>query len=101
MDDLHPDQETRDAIRALAMRLRARDAAAAEGEEPVDAEVFAAEYITALRTRGWRPTPARPAPPWQRTLPPATPETAQQRAAEIRAELRRRRPCPPDGGEEL
>ncbi|MFF4548642.1 hypothetical protein ACFY1J_31155 [Streptomyces sp. NPDC001406] len=86
MADRDPDQETRDAVTALAHRLRQRDADA-PGER-LDAELFAREFVTALRTRGWRPTLARPAPPWKATPPPATPDTVHQRAAEIRSALR-------------
>ena len=52
------DRETTAAIDALAHRLRNRDPG-------TDDEVFALEFITALRARGWRPTEARPAPDWK------------------------------------
>jgi hypothetical protein len=58
------DPETRSAVDALTHRLRARDTL----DEIMDAEVFALEFITALRARGWRPTEARVRPAWK--LPP-------------------------------
>ena len=65
------DAETSAAIDALARRLRQRDEAMRDGAEDVaDAEPFANEFITALRGRGWRPTPAKvyaaPKPPGAR-----------------------------------
>jgi hypothetical protein len=75
MTDL--DHETRAAIQALAGRLRNRD-------PDVDDELFAAEFITALRGRGWRPTEARVMPSWKpagtRGDHPATGEFRQIRA---------------------
>jgi len=56
------DPDTRAAIEALTRRIRARDTL----EEISDAEVFALEFITALRARGWRPTEARVMPAWHR-----------------------------------
>ncbi len=53
------DHETRSAVEALTRRLRDRDPG-------TDDEVFALEFITALRARGWRPTEARVMPAWQR-----------------------------------
>jgi hypothetical protein len=53
------DPDTRAAIEALAHRLRNRDPG-------TDDEVFALEFITALRARGWRPTEARVMPAWHR-----------------------------------
>ena len=41
------DHETRSAVEALTRRLRDRDPG-------TDDEVFALEFITALRARGWR-----------------------------------------------
>ena len=52
------DRETRSAVDALAHRLRNRDPG-------TDDEVFALEFITALRARGWRPTEARAMPAWK------------------------------------
>ena len=52
------DPDTRAAIEALTHRLRNR-------EPGTDDEVFALEFITALRARGWRPTEARAMPAWK------------------------------------
>jgi hypothetical protein len=52
------DVETQAAIDALARRLRTRDNASDE-DERADAEVFALEFLTALRSQGWRPTEAK------------------------------------------
>lgn len=55
------DADTQAAIDALTYRLRKRDAALrgeADAGEPDDPEVFALEYLTAMRGKGWRPTPA-------------------------------------------
>ena len=49
------DAETTAAIEALAHRVKSRDAEA----DRADAEVFALEFMTALRGRGWRPTEAK------------------------------------------
>ena len=54
------DAETSAAIEALAHRIRERDEAMRNGGEYADAEIFAAEYLAALRAKaGWRPTPAK------------------------------------------
>ena len=52
------DHETASAVDALTHRLRNR-------EPGTDDEVFALEFITALRARGWRPTEARVRPAWK------------------------------------
>lgn len=52
------DNETASAVEALVWRLRNRDPG-------TDDEVFAREFMTALRGRGWRPTEARKAQDWQ------------------------------------
>ena len=52
------DHETRAAVDALIHRLRNRD-------PDTDDEPFALEYVTALRSRGWRPTEARVQPAWK------------------------------------
>lgn len=79
------DEETRAAVSALAHRVRERDAAA----ERSDAELFAGEFMTALRGQGWRPTAARPAQPWTDKIgPPPRPETAHRGAELARAALR-------------
>jgi hypothetical protein len=66
------DPETAAAVGALASRVRSRDG----DPDRADAEVFALEFMTALRARGWRPTPARAIPAWKpspgpRSKPPA------------------------------
>jgi hypothetical protein len=53
------DRETTAAVDALTHRLRNRDPG-------TDDEVFALEFITALRARGWRPTEAKVMPAWHR-----------------------------------
>lgn len=68
------DHETTAAVDALAHRLRNRDPG-------TDDEVFALEFITALRGRGWRPTEARTAQPWQHPRTPPPPDTAERGAA--------------------
>lgn len=76
MAELIPDEESRDAVRALVYRLRNRE----PGE---DDEVFAVEFITALRGRGWRPTPARRQvwqPPAAGRQPPADGPPPEYRA---------------------
>lgn len=83
----HPDvhQAARGAIAALAQRVRERDADA----DRLDADLFALEYVTALRGQGWRPTAARPAEPWEQQIgPPPHPETAHRGADLVRAALR-------------
>jgi hypothetical protein len=66
------DRETAAAVDALTRRLRTRYSDA-------DAEVFALEFITALRARGWRPTEARAIPAWQRPRGSGTPATEEWR----------------------
>lgn len=70
------DPDTAAAVEALAHRLKARDKALRDGEDFPDAEVFASEYLTALRGHGWRPTEAKAIPAWKvpsgpRSEPPA------------------------------
>lgn len=78
------DQATREAIAALTSRVRNRDAA----DEREDAELFAMEFLAAMRGQGWRPTPARPAQPWhQQIAPPLDPEVAHRGAALARQAL--------------
>lgn len=59
------DQETRDAITALAHRLHAWDQAPAGERQSV--EDFAHEFVLAMRNRGWRVTEARVMPVWTLT----------------------------------
>lgn len=57
------DTETRDAVAALVFRLRNRGGET--GRFAVDDELFAAEFVAALKERGWMPDPALPADPGQ------------------------------------
>ncbi len=60
------DRETAAAVEALARRIRTRDAAVhAADDDLADAELFAREFMLALRGRGWRPTEARRMPAWK------------------------------------
>jgi len=78
------DKETSAAESALAHRVRLRDIAVHDGEDHSDPEVFAAEFVTALRGYGWRPTPARTS-----ALPlHAPPGTADKPRSEVLADLR-------------
>jgi hypothetical protein len=78
------DSDTTAAIDALAYRIRERDAAIRDGEEFADADVFALEYLTALRGQGWRPTPAKSA-----ALPMHAPAgTADKPRSELISDLR-------------
>ena len=58
MTEIDLDQESAKAVEALVLRLKRRD-------QETDDEVFALEYVTALRGHGWRPTLAQRVP-WQR-----------------------------------
>lgn len=71
------DRETRSAVDALTHRLRNRDPG-------TDDEVFALEFITALRARGWRPTEARPLPAWK--LPAGSGTSATEEWRQIRTQ---------------
>ncbi len=77
-DESHLDEASRAAVSALAHRIRNRDVA----EERDDAELFALEYVVAMRGQGWRPTEARPAQPWQEVVrrPPAPAEVTRRGA---------------------
>jgi hypothetical protein len=78
------DKETAAAITSLASRVRERDEAMRNGGEFADADVFALEYLTALRGRGWRVTSARTA-----GLPTHAPAgTADKPRSELIAGLR-------------
>ncbi|HEX3957743.1 MAG TPA: hypothetical protein VHZ03_14090 [Trebonia sp.] len=48
------DAKTAAAVKSLARRIRTRDAAIRDGEDHADADVFALEFITAMRGHGWR-----------------------------------------------
>jgi hypothetical protein len=78
------DAETSAAIEALAHRVKTRDA---EPERP-DAEVFALEFITALRGRGWRPTAAKAGAPPLHAPPVPDKRTRDEELAAARAALR-------------
>jgi hypothetical protein len=83
------DPDTRAAIEALAHRLRNRDPG-------TDDEVFALEFITALRARGWRPTEARVMPAWHRPAGHGVEPTGDYLAA--RQALDARLACREPGG---
>jgi hypothetical protein len=69
-------EETRLAVAALAHRLRNR-------AEDTDDEVFALEFVTAMRGRGWRPTAARLTPHWQQDGAPADEQTVKSVLEEL------------------
>jgi hypothetical protein len=83
------DRETAAAVGALTRRLAAR----APG---TDDEVFALEFITALRARGWRPTEARALPAWRRPAGHGVEPTGDYLAA--RQALDARLSCREPGG---
>ncbi|GAA0853321.1 hypothetical protein ACFQVD_26720 [Streptosporangium amethystogenes subsp. fukuiense] len=78
------DEDTRKAVAALASRVRNRDAAEGDREAP---ELFANEFVQALRGQGWRPTAARPALRWSS---PRSRGADPSRHAEALAEARAR-----------
>lgn len=76
------DRETRLAVEALVYRLRNRGDA--------DDEPFAAEFIAALKARGWRPTAAVPSPHWRVQGDSHIPDTSRSGGAEylaVKAEM--------------
>jgi hypothetical protein len=85
------DPDTAQAIEALAHRIRQRDT----GPDRADADVFALEFMTALRARGWRATEARVMPAWKPAAgskPTLSEETeALKREAHADAEARAER----------
>ena len=87
------DSETTAAIESLAHRIRERDAAIRDGQDYADPDVFAADYLTAMRGHGWRPTEARafglPKPALPGTLPPLKPETVDL-LADLHADMEAR-----------
>jgi hypothetical protein len=86
------DHETRSAVDALTRRLRNRD------PDDDDDEVFALEFMTALRARGWRPTEARVMPAWHRPAGHGVEPTGDYLAA--RQALDARLACrEPEGGD--
>ena len=82
MTDL--DRETTAAIDALDYRLQNRGDD--DGQYATDNQMFAQEYVLAMRLRGWRPTEARA--PWEvRSAPNGTAgEKARQAVEALRAE---------------
>ena len=78
------DPETSAAVEDLTRRIQFRDEAIRDGEDYPDAEVLAAEYLTALRGRGWRPTPAKVWPAWK----PGSSGTGNEPPADLLAGLR-------------
>ena len=81
------DPSTRDAIAALTRRIRDRDIAVHDGGERSDPEPFAAELVTALRALGWRPTEAKPPPPWKQDRPGPDKDTYARGLARARQQL--------------
>jgi hypothetical protein len=77
------DTETAAAIEALAYRIRERDA----DPERSDADVFALEFMTALRGRGWRPTAARTEQPPLHAAPVPDRRSRDEELAAARADL--------------
>lgn len=55
--------ETAAAVKSLAHRLRARDAAIHDGEDHADPDMFARDFMTALTGYGWRHVSALAPPP--------------------------------------
>ncbi|MFI6317314.1 hypothetical protein ACIBG8_07335 [Nonomuraea sp. NPDC050556] len=70
------DRQTRTAVAALAHRIRERD----QQDDPTDADIFALEYLHALRGQGWRPTNARRPQPWSTDQGPRSEDTARRGA---------------------
>ena len=79
------DTETAAAIDALAHRLRLRDEAMRDGGDYADPEPFAAEYVTAMRGYGWRPTPAKATAPPKHSPPAAADGSRDDMLARARA----------------
>lgn len=83
-----PDEVEGEGARAvddLEARLRERDA----GDDKPDARLLALAFMTDLRGRGWRPTPAKAAVVREQQVgPPPRPETAHRGADLVRAALR-------------
>lgn len=90
------DADTTAAIEALAHRMRTRDAAMNDGDDYADADVFALEFITALRGQGWRLTAAKAQAAWKRPDSYSKTPDWHDRAAEAR-ELLLHRNDPQDG----
>jgi hypothetical protein len=71
------DADTAQAIEALAHRIRQRDIS----PDRADAEVFALEFMTALRARGWRATEARAIPAWKPSVRGSKPVLSEETEA--------------------
>lgn len=81
-DQSQLDESSRQAVDALAHRVRQRD----QADIRQDPELFALEYVTAMRGRGWRPTPAAKPKPWRVDLKRgADPATHAEEIAAARA----------------
>ena len=74
------DHETAAAVDAITYRLRNR-------EPGTDDEVLARELITMLQGRGWRPTAAKPPPPWNQPRPGPGEDTYSRGLAAARESL--------------
>jgi hypothetical protein len=84
------DAETSAAIEALAHRVKARDKAIRDGDDHPDAEPFALEFLTALRGRGWRPTPAKAGAAPVHAAPLADKRSRDEEIAAARADVEAR-----------
>lgn len=96
------DEATREAVAALAYRIRERDALIRDGGEVPDAELAALEFMTAMRGRGWRQTAAQIAPDWKAAVTgaPATKEAKQAAIDEYLANQPWFRKARPDATDE-
>ena len=74
------DHEFTAAADAITYRLRNR-------EPGTDDEVFARELITMLQGRGWRPTAAKPQPPWNQQRQGPGDDTYREGLAAAREQL--------------
>jgi hypothetical protein len=74
------DHEAAAAAEAVTWRLRNR-------EPGTDDEVLARELITMLQGRGWRPTAAKPPPPWNQPRPGPAGDTYSRGLATVREKL--------------
>lgn len=83
MTDTDPRAE---AIRALAYRLADRDTTPADERCPP--EVFANEFISALKGQGWRHLPALTTAPPPATTKPPPPVAVHRYASQMRATMR-------------
>lgn len=79
------DADTAAAIESLAYRLRQRDEAMRNGGDHADPDVFALEFLTAMRGKGWRHLEALVGP---KPVPDGVTGTDSRRSAELLAPLR-------------